>query len=288
MPARFVVVPAWQGSGSSRAMRLIDGAEAIRGDLPAAATTVVEIPAGAGEALETGVHRFSSIAAIVEATDAALRELSAGPGGSAEGAPAAGTVPIVIGGDCGVEFAAVRHALAGTPDTALVWFDAHGDLNTPESSPSGAFHGMVVRTLLGGGPAELAPAPVIEPSRVVFAGTRALDDAEADYLDAGGLAVLSPAELADPQALVDAVRATGAGSVYLHVDLDVLDPSEIDGVAFPEPFGVTTAQLTAAIRALREQFPLVGAGITEFAPSAPEASVEDLPAILRIVSALVR
>ncbi|WP_291051494.1 arginase family protein [Herbiconiux sp.] len=286
MAARFVVVPAWQGSGSSRAMRLIDGAEAIRGDLPAAATTVVEIPAGAGESLETGVHRFSSIAVIVEATDAALREVSAGIGGSVDGP--SGNVPIVIGGDCGVEFAAVRHALASAPQTALVWFDAHGDLNTPESSPSGAFHGMVVRTLLGDGPPGLAPAPVIDPSRVVFAGTRALDDAEAEYLEAGGLAVLSPAELADPQGLVDAVRATGATSVYLHVDLDVLDPSEIDGVAFPEPFGVTTAQLTAAIRALREQFPLAGAGITEFAPSAPEASVDDLPAILRIVSALVR
>lgn len=286
MAVRFVVVPAWQGSGSSRAMRLIDGAEAIRGDLPAAATTAVEIPAGAGEALETGVHRFSSIAVIVEATDAALREVSAGIGGSVDAPP--GSVPIVIGGDCGVEFAAVRHALARAPETALVWFDAHGDLNTPESSPSGAFHGMVVRTLLGDGPSELAAVPVIDPSRVVFAGTRALDDAEAEYLDAGGLTVLSPAELADPQGLVDAVRATGATSVYLHVDLDVLDPSEIDGVAFPEPFGVSTAQLTAAIRALREQFPLVGAGITEFAPSSPEASVDDLPAILRIVSALVR
>ncbi|RIJ25759.1 arginase family protein, partial [Clavibacter michiganensis subsp. insidiosus] len=58
MPASFVVVPQWQGSGSSRAMRLADGAEAIRGDLPASATHVVDVPVEAGESLGTGVLRY--------------------------------------------------------------------------------------------------------------------------------------------------------------------------------------------------------------------------------------
>lgn len=275
MPATFVVVPQWQGSGSSRAMRLIDGAEAIRGDLPSTATRVVEVPAGAGESLETGVHRFSSVSTVAEAAAVVLGEVP--------------DVPVVIGGDCGVEFAAVRHAVQRSAGpVAVVWFDAHADLNTPESSPSGAFHGMVLRTLLGGGPAELAPEAVLDPGLVVLAGTRALDDAEADYAEEAGIALLSPDRFDTPDAIIAALRDTGATEVYLHVDLDVLDPSEIEGVAFPEPFGVTTAQLTAAIRAIREEFTLVGAGITEFAPSAPEAAVDDLPTILRIVSALVR
>ncbi len=275
-----MVVPQWQGSGSTRAMRLIDGADAIRGDLPSASTRVVELPTGAGESLETGVHRFSSISVAAEAIGLALRETT-------------GT-PIVIGGDCGVEFASIRQAAAalaaqsGGGRLAVVWFDAHGDLNTPSTSPSGAFHGMVLRTLLGGGPPELAPSPVIEPSQVVLAGIRALDDAEAAYIDEAGLAVLSPAELTDPAGLVAAVRSSGATAVYVHVDLDVLDPSEIEGVAFPEPFGLDVGHLTAAITALRAAFPLAGAGITEFAPAEPEAAVADLPAILRIVSALVR
>ena len=259
-------------------MRLIDGAEAIRGDLPAAVTRTVEIPAGAGESLDTGVHRFSSISVIADAIAAALAET---PG-----------LPIVIGGDCGIEFAAVRHAAesaeAASAPLALVWFDAHGDLNTPASSPSGAFHGMVLRTLLGDGPDELAPGPVIEPSRVVLAGTRALDDAEAAYLDETGIPVLSPTALEAPEALLEAIRATGARSVYLHIDLDVLDPGEIAGVAFPEPFGIDVGRLTAAICAVREEFALVGAGITEFAPSSPGAAADDLSVILRIVSALVR
>ena len=275
MSATFVVVPEWQGSGSSRAMRLIDGADAIRGDLPRASTVVVEVPAGAGESLETGVQRYSSITVVAEALTAALNEVT--------------DLPVVIGGDCGVEFAAVRHAVARSArPVALVWFDAHPDLNTPLTSPSGAFHGMVLRTLLGGGPEQLAAEPVLEPARVVLAGTRALDDAEAEFVDAAGIVMLPPDRIADPSALVDAVRATGAEAVYLHVDLDVLDPAEIHGVAFPEPFGLGVAELTAALQALRAEFDLVGAGITEFAPATPDAAVDDLPAILRIVSALVR
>ncbi|MGN6126684.1 MAG: arginase family protein, partial [Humibacter sp.] len=58
---RFLIVPQWQGSSSSRAMQLIDGATAIAGDLPASATTFVDVPMEAGESLGTGVHRLSSI-----------------------------------------------------------------------------------------------------------------------------------------------------------------------------------------------------------------------------------
>jgi arginase len=170
----------------------------------------------------------------------------------------------------------------------VVWFDAHPDLNSPATSPSKAFHGMVLRTLLGGGPAELAANAVLDPEQVVLAGARALDDAEADYVAEAGIRMLAPAELADPAVLVSALRDAGVTEVYLHVDLDVLDPSEIEGIQFPEPFGVTVAGLVAAIRAVREEFPLIGAGITEFAPATPDAAVDDLPAILRIVSALVR
>jgi arginase len=276
MTARFVVVPAWQGSGSSRAMRLIDGAEAIRGDLPATSTTVVEVPAGAGEALGTGVHRFSSLEQINRSLAEVLEAIPAGE------------IPLVIGGDCGVEFAAIRHALARHDDLAVVWFDAHADLNTPESSPSGAFHGMVVRALLGGGPEELRPDPLLEPGRLVLAGTRSLDDAEADFVAEAGIVLLAPERLTTPEAVLAALRASGARTVYLHVDLDVLDPAEITGVAFPEPFGVRVAELTAALRAIREEFELVGGGITEFAPATPDAAVQDLSAVLRIVSALVR
>lgn len=274
--ASFLVVPQWQGSGSSRAMRLIDGAEAIHGDLPAARTHRVPVPAAAGESLGTGVNRFSSLAAVREAAEAELALLEA---------------PVVtVGGDCGAELASVQHALAAHPEgsVAVVWFDAHGDLNDVASSPSGAFHGMVLRALLGDGPDGLAstgPAR-LSPDRLVLAGVRALDDGESAFVQSSGIRSLSAGELEDPEAIVNAVAATGATAVYLHVDLDVLDPSAIDGIGYPEPFGVQPERLTEAIRALRRRFELAGAGLMEFAPESPEAAGRDLPVILRILGAL--
>lgn len=297
MPATFVVVPQWQGSGSSRALRLVDGANAIRGDLPAAATRYVEVPEGAGEAQDSGVHRLTTLQSVASAQSAVLRTTT-------------GTV-ITIGGDCGVELTAIDFAVsqprspAPSPETgtsdqaslsdasdlnrvAVVWIDAHGDLNTPESSPSGAFHGMVLRTLLGDGPVQLTPHNRITPQRVFLAGTRSLDEAEADYLAASGIAHFPPARLADPAELVAAIAASGAESVYLHIDLDVLDPTEINSVGFPEPFGVSLPDLLALITRLRAAFSLAGAGIVEFAP-ANQAEIDgDLPTILRIIGALTR
>ncbi|MFD1721698.1 arginase family protein [Amnibacterium endophyticum] len=274
MPSRFIVVPEWQGSSSSRSMRLIDGAEAIRGDLPSSATTTVEVPLGAGESLGTEVARYSSLTAVRERVADALRAVPADH------------VPLVIGGDCGVELAAVEHALRAAPDLAVVWLDAHADLNLPGASPSGAFHGMVARALLGQGAEGLVADPALDPGRLVLAGVRACDPPEDAFIAEAGVPMVSPAALEDPAALVAAVEATGATAVYVHVDLDVLDPEDIVGVAAPEPFGVRVPALTAAIRALRERFPLVGAGITEFAPASPADARTDLPAVLRVLSAL--
>ncbi|WP_082500987.1 arginase family protein [Agreia sp. Leaf244] len=276
MPATFVIVPQWQGSGSSRAMRLVDGAAAIQGDLPAAATRVVDVPVGAGESQGTGVLRLTALQSVLANQQRVL---------------ASTTGPVItIGGDCAVELGAIPHALAGSAEStiAVVWFDAHGDLNSPETSPSHAFHGMVLRTLLGDGPEALVPGSPLSPAQVVLAGTRSLDDDEAAFIDAAGIRMVTSSEMEHPGSVVEAIAQTGASRVYIHVDLDVLDPAEIDGVGYPEPFGLSVQQLVQAISQIRASYPLVGAGITEFAPSTPEASSDDLPSILRIISALTR
>ncbi|MFC4245309.1 arginase family protein [Gryllotalpicola reticulitermitis] len=277
MPARFLVVPQWQGSGSSRAMRLTDGANAIAGDLPAAATTPVEVRIEAGESLGTGVKRFSSIHAVADQVRAALATFDDDE-----------TV-ITVGGDCGADLAGVEYAAARYDDLLLVWFDAHGDLNTPDSSPSGTFSGMVLRTLLGDGAEGLVPEPVrLSPERVIHAGGRAFDDAELEYLAASGIRSLGVDDLETPDALLEAAAASGATHVYIHVDLDVLDPAVVEGVGYPEPFGLSVEQLTAAIKALRGPLELVGAAVTGFAPASPDAAAGDLSAILRILAALTR
>jgi arginase len=270
--ATFMVVPAWQGSGSSRAMRLIDGAEAIRGDLPSAATVLVDVPVEAGEALETGVNRLSSLSIIRERQLAALRT-------------ATGPV-ITIGGGCTVELAAVEHA-AANGDVCLLWIDAHPDLNTPDGSPSGAFDGMVLRSLLGQGIPQLASTAPLRPDNVVVLGARAIDDAERPVIEDSSIRMLSVDDWT-PANLIEAVRTSGASKIYIHVDLDVLDPADIAGTSWAEPFGLPATHLVELIGAVRAEFELAGAGICGFSPSSPERASDDLGTILRILGALAR
>ncbi len=267
---RFLVVPQWQGSPAPRAMLLVDGAEAIAGDLPRAATTRVEVPAEAGEELETGIRRSSALNRVAEAVGAAL---------------VTGDEPaLVIGGDCGVALPAIAHAARTHTDLAVVWFDAHGDLHTPTTSPSGAFAGMALRAVVA--TSALPGGGAVAEDRTVLVGTRELDEPERAFLDTSAVRVVDADAAAEANALVDAVAATGAQAVYIHVDLDVLDPAVLAGVSRPVPFGLTLAQLTAAIGAVRSRFPLAGASLSGFAPASPAAAVDDLGTILRVVGAL--
>ncbi|MBN9213937.1 MAG: arginase [Microbacterium sp. SCN 70-200] len=273
---RFFVVPQWQGSPAARAMHLIDGAEAIAGDLPRAATVRIDVPVEAGESLDTGIRRFSALTRVRDALTDALQA----------GVAAHGTDDhsVVIGGDCGVAVPAIAHAATHHETLAVVWFDAHGDLNTPGGSPSGAFSGMALRAVFDDLP--LAGSGAVPAERVVLAGVRELDTPEQQLIDEAELTTVDVDVLADPAALVEAVAATGATAVYLHVDLDVLDPAAITGVALPVPFGLSLDELIAAVKAVRAQFPLAGASIAGFAPASPVAAVDDLGTILRIVGAL--
>lgn len=264
---RFLVVPQWQGSPATRAMLLIDGASAIAGDLPRAATTVLEVPVEAGESLGTGVRRLSSLLRTRELVGEAMT---------------ADTV--VIGGDCSVTVAALSALPGGTEDLAVVWCDAHADMNTPETSPSGAFSGMALRAVLGEGESQVALSPGIPRERIVAVGMRNLDDAEVAQVE--GLTSLSVSDLDSADALADAVTATGAARAWVHIDVDVLDPAELAGVSDAAPFGLTTAALSTAIRRLRERVPLAGATISGFAPRTPADAVDDLGALLRLIGAV--
>ncbi|MET1042846.1 MAG: arginase family protein [Microbacteriaceae bacterium] len=271
----FVVVPQWQGSASSRAMRLVDGAHTLGADLPASRTHAVTVPLEAGDGVGSGVLRCSSLMAVRDRQRVAIRDAD-------DGSPV-----ITIGGDCGVELASVEHSLLQHPDVAVIWLDAHPDLNTPESSPSGAFGGMVLRTLLGEGAPQLIPEHALSPSRVVLAGTRDFDDDEQRYVTEAGIPVIAPGDVG-ADALIAAVEATGATSVYLHIDLDVLDPGELAGLTSPLPFGVSTSVLLETVRGVRSRFSVVGAGVAAFAPASPEAAADDMPTLLRLIGALTR
>ncbi len=270
---RFVIVPQWQGSPSARAMQLVDGAGAIAGDLPASARQTVEVPLEAGDALGSTVHRLSALIQVRRALDEAL---------------AVHDEPVlVVGGDCSVSVGGIGHAAARTPRLAVVWADAHPDLHTPHTSPSHAFSGMALRAVLGEGPEGLTlPEGTVRPDDVVLVGTRAVDEAEDGYIQGYGVRTVTVADLADPDALAEAVAATGADAVYVHLDVDVLDPGHMPGAKTATPFGVETPALVAALKRLRERVPLAGATLAEYAPSASGPDPADLGTLLRLIGAL--
>ncbi|MCU1550632.1 MAG: arginase family protein [Glaciihabitans sp.] len=249
----------------------MDGAAAIRGDLPSARTVVVDVPLEAGEAQDSRVSRFTSIQLVRDRQAQALASI--------EG------LVVTVGGDCGVELAAVSRATDVDENVAVVWLDAHPDLNTPQSSPSAAFTGMVLRTLLGEGASGLVPARPLKPGNVVLVGAREFDEPEDSYVRDAGIRSLDVGD-ATSETVVDAVAATGATRIYIHIDVDVLDPADFAGQDSPVPFGLQAGALVELIRALRAKFDLIGAGLTEFAPASAEQAADDLPTILRIIAAL--
>lgn len=235
-----VEVPQWQGSLSPTAPRLVEGAARLAAMIPEARHVRVD----------TG-------GTLAETADRVRRAL-----------PQDGFV-VTVGGDCGVELEPVAAALRRYGDRLnLVWFDAHGDMNSPATSPSGAFHGMILRTLQGDGPSDLVPSPALRPDQIALAGTRSLDPAEADYIRRTGIGGLSTID---------------EGAVlYIHVDLDVLDG--ITSVGYPEPGGLSAAALTEAIADLAARHEIAGLGITEYAPSDPQ----DEEMLRHLVPELVR
>jgi arginase len=257
-------------------MRLVDGALAIHGDLPTSSTALIEVPLEAGDELATGIARFSSLRMVSERVQSAAAEATA----------SGASWSLTVGGDCSVELGAIAHVLELRERMAVLWFDAHPDLNTPETSPSGAFAGMVLRSLTGDGVAGLVPPVPLDPRLIVLVGARSIDPGEEDFIADHSLSVVPATQLADPQVLLDAIAATGATHVYIHIDLDVLDPGDIEGHDSPVPFGVSTAELLTAIRAITSRFTVAGAGITQFAPASPATVTNDLPTILRVVGAL--
>ena len=267
----LVEAPQWQGSSAAQAARLAEAAPLLAGLLTPALRLRPELARGGGPAAG-GVRHAGALTANLAALRAAV-------------ARAGGLATVVAGGDCGVEVAPVEAASRRYGDRlALVWLDAHGDLHTPATSPSGAFHGMVLRSLLGEGPPALRSRWPVAPGQVVLAGARALEAAEREFAARHRLRHLPAAGLA-AGALAGAVAATGASAVYLHIDLDVLDPAEFGEVGVPVPGGVSARQLAGAVRALAARFVIAGIGITEYQPAGPAGRAVLAPLALAVADA---
>jgi arginase len=179
----------------------------------------------------------------------------------------AGATPAVLGGECTLVAGTLAGALPLEPDLALVYFDAHGDFNTLATTPSHYVGGMCLAHICGRSIAPLLwpGARKIAEEHVALVGGRALDPGERSNLDRSRLTrIRFDAEHAEASEVVAFARKR---KVWLHVDLDVVDPSEFPAVVFPAANGVSMATLGAAIAQLASVSDIRGFELCGYDPS---------------------
>lgn len=267
--------PQWQGAGKTN--ELLKGALEIREKyIKGHDFTGIQVSNEENTEIESGILGYKAILQQLKQANAII-------------AAEAPDRIFTVGGGCDVEIPPVsylNHKLNG--DLTVLWIDAHGDLNTPESSPSKNFHGMPLRTLLGDGDPQMVKTAFsrLQPSQLVMIGQRDLDEPERLYITENGIHVLEAEEIninADRAAAL--IKSKGSDNLYIHIDLDVLDCDEFPYVMVPAPGGLKTGKLTELLTWLKSGFNIVGLSLLEYT-SSDEEDIKILSELVRMGVAL--
>jgi arginase len=184
-------------------------------------------------------------------------------------AVADGAYPVLLSGSCFAGLGVVTGLDERTP--GVVWFDAHGDFNTPESTIDGYFDGMGVAILTGGAWPNLVKetgARTMPESAVVLAGARDFDPLEQDRLESSAVRHIPPGSIRGDAAVSRVVEAMDPAptGLYVHVDLDVLGSDEAKVNIYSAPDGLSADQLVAQVRSLLETCPVRAVSLTAYDP----------------------
>lgn len=193
-----------------------------------------------------------------------------------------GKFPLVIGGDHSIAIGTISGVLQHRKNLGVIWFDAHGDINTPETSPSGNIHGMPVAALLGMGDKELTRIggedTFLKKENIVYIGSRDLDAGERIAMKEQGITVFTMYEIDDmgiKKVMQEAIRIAGEGTDGIHVsfDLDVLDPTIAPGTGTKVPGGMSYRESHYALELLAKSEKLVSAEFVEVNPLLDNANM---------------
>jgi arginase len=177
-----------------------------------------------------------------------------------EAAARRGAMPLVLGGDHSVALGSLVGMARARGPGGVVWIDAHGDLNTPETSPSGNVHGMVLAAALGlAGDAfrrEGWKIPAVEPGKLALVGVRSLDEGERELLGTIDAKVFTMSEIdrigVEPCMREALAHASGAGFLHVSLDMDVVDPDYAPGVGTPVRGGLSYREAHLALETVAE------------------------------------
>ena len=205
-----------------------------------------------------------------------------------------GALPLVLGGDHSVALGTLGGMASVHGPGGVLWIDAHSDINTPETSPSGNVHGMALAAALGlAGPgfeSDAWPLPAVDPKRVALVGTRQLDDGERGLLREAGVRVFTMSEV-DRIGIERAVRESldriaGAGFVHVSFDMDVLDPDVAPGVGTPVRGGLTYREAHLAMELVAESGIARSLEVVEVNPILDRENTTAATAVELVASAL--
>jgi arginase family enzyme len=188
-------------------------------------------------------------------------------GGQVDDALAGGRRAVLVASDCAAGLTTLPAVAHHRPEARFLWLDAHGDFNTPETTASGFLGGMALAGACGRWDAGVAET--VDPGRVVLAGVRDLDPAEREELEASPVTVIG----ASLETLVYTQNALDRAPVFVHLDLDVLDPDAFPAW-MPAPGGLSPEKLYDLLEAVTAECELVGFEVTD--AHAPDDELEAL------------
>ncbi len=190
-----------------------------------------------------------------------------------------GEVPVVMGGDHSIAIGTVagvaEHFRSRSERVGVIWVDAHADMNTPDSSPTGNVHGMPLSTLLGFGARSLVELggfhPKVEPRHVALIGIRNLDDTEKEIVRRSGVHAYTMREIDERgmgKVVEEAIARVGDGTAGFHVsfDLDGMDPLDAPGVGTPVRGGIDWREANLLMEIVHDNGRMVSAEVTELNP----------------------
>jgi arginase len=204
------------------------------------------------EAAEQGDPKARFLSEIKEACERIARRVAH--------ASREGFVPVVMGGDHSVAIGTLGGLASVHGAGGVLWLDAHGDLNIPETSPSGNVHGMPLAAALGLAPdafgSEAWPLPALDPQHVALVGIRSLDDGERELVNELGIAVYTMTDLdrrgVEPVVREALERVSGAPFAHISLDMDVVDPEAAPGVGTPVRGGLSYREAHLAMELVAE------------------------------------
>jgi len=210
-----------------------------------------------------------------------------------------GRAPLVLGGDHSIAIGTIaglsRHYHSLQRKMGLIWIDAHADMNTPESSPSGNVHGMPLACVTGNGPSELTGlaghVPMVEPGNVAVVGLRSVDEIERLNVRGTGVNAFTMRDIDErgmTTVIQQAIHAASSGTAGIHLsfDMDAVDPTEAPGVGTPVPGGLTYREAHLAMEMIGDSGLMTSMEVVEVNPVMDIANRTALLAVELMMSAL--